>query len=281
MRRFQSIIRGYYAAHARVFPWRGTRDPYHILVSEIMLQQTRTESVAKLYPVFLERYPTVRSLASSTTPALLQAWLGLGYNRRALALRECARRIVSDHGGTVPARPEELAALPGIGPATSASIAAFAYDAPVTFIETNIRRVYLYFFFPRRTVVRDDEILPLVERTLDRSQPGRWYSALMDYGVMMKKALPGTGATDPNRRSAHYTRQAPFEGSDRQVRGRVLKVLTSEGPLTPAVLLRRLASAGEVRDSERRLEPERLERILGALENDGFVARSGKSVRIA
>jgi A/G-specific adenine glycosylase len=255
-----------------------------------MLQQTRTECVQRKYPLFVDRFPALSDLAGADTASLLRAWRGLGYNRRALALREAARRIVDIHGGIVPDDPAVLATFPGIGPATAASIAVFAYDVPVAFIETNIRRVHLYFFFPGRAGVHDREILPYVERTLDRRRPRYWYTALMDYGVMMKSALPVVREPDPNHRSAHYTRQARFEGSDRQIRGRVLRILTDEGPLSARELQARLAQPARVQDrsgpiyalrSARAVEHERVERLLAALRAEGFVARSGSRVRLA
>jgi A/G-specific adenine glycosylase len=275
VRRFRGLVLGHWRKHARRFPWRDSPTPYHVLVSEIMLQQTRTETVSRIYPAFVARYPTLRHLAQSDTRSLLDAWLGLGYNRRALALRECARSILARHGGTVPRDPEDLRRLAGIGSATAASIAVFAFDAPVTFVETNIRRVFLYFFFSGKHAVRDQDLLPLVDRTLDRRNPGRWYSALMDYGVMLKRALPAAGRPDPNRSSAHYTRQAAYNGSDRQLRGRVLRILTAHPSLTPAqvrVWLGR-GSDGRVADADpnARPGPARLRRVLDALVREGFL----------
>jgi A/G-specific adenine glycosylase len=294
VRRFRSLVYGHFRRHARRFPWRETSDPYRILVSELMLQQTQTERVLAKYPAFLERFPTIDALAATSTRAVLEAWAGLGYNRRALALRQTARNIVAEHGGVVPSDPAALRSLPGIGPATASEIAAFAYDVPSPMIETNIRRVFLYFFFPRRRGVPDALILPLVERTLDRRQPRLWYYALMDYGVMMKKALPSAAQPDPNRRSAHYARQARFEGSDRQIRGRILRVLGGARELTREELRRRLAVCpGQVREgtgpryggapraSATGVDRNRLAAILAKLGEEGFIAARGGKVRLA
>lgn len=289
VRRFRFLIHGYYLRHGRTFAWRETRDPYHILVSELMLQQTQAQRVATKYPEFLARFPTLRSLAAASTLELLAAWSGLGYNRRALALRETARRLLEDHGGVVPADPAVLATLPGIGAATASEIAAFAHDVASPLIETNIRRVYLHFFFLGREGISDTQILPLVERTLDRVRPRVWYYALMDYGVMMKQAFPAAATSDPNRRSAHYARQPRFEGSDRQIRGRVLRILADGSRLTDDELLARLAA---VRDPagprSRGGRPgraslpggERLGRILGDLATEGFLARQRGRLRL-
>jgi A/G-specific adenine glycosylase len=273
IRRFRSLVYACFRVAGRSFPWRETREPYHILVSELMLQQTQTERVARMYPPFLARFPTIEKLAASGTRELLEAWRGLGYNRRALALRETARIIVAEHGGVLPSSPRILERLPGIGAATASEIAAFAYDVPHPFIETNIRRVYLYFFHHGRTQVKDREILPLVERTIDRRRPRLWFYALMDYGVMLKGAL-GASA-EPNRRSAHYTKQPPFEGSDRQLRGRILRALGNGEALTGRELWERV---GALRDGEAppygKAERTRLEGILAKLRDEGFLIHS-------
>lgn len=287
VRRFRSLIRAHFLSHSRPFPWRETRDPYHILVSELMLQQTQTERVASRFPAFIARFPTVESLATSGTSELLRAWRGLGYNRRALALRETARRIVEEHASVVPPDPSVLATFAGIGAATAAEIAAFAYDVPTALIETNIRRVFLYFFFPGDPSVSDRRILPLVQRTLDRRHPRLWYYALMDYGVMMKKALPRSTAEDPNRRSAHYTRQARFQGSDRQIRGIIVSVLSEGGALTEEELRCRVtalrdgpSAAYGPSGSTAPVEPSRLHDIIARLAKEGFVATEGGKVKV-
>jgi len=254
---FREIILGYYREHRRDFPWRDRSDLYGILISEVMLQQTQTGRVAEKYLPFLEAFPTVRDLAEAESASVLRAWQGLGYNRRAVMLHRLARQVIDEYGGTIPSLPEELINLPGIGKATASSICAFACDSPEVFIETNIRTVYIHFFFPGTEEIHDREIMPLVEATLDRTSPRRWYSALMDYGVMLKKAGP-----NPSRRSRHHARQAPFEGSDRQVRGRILKLLLAEPGLTEKKLIARLE------------EPqERVTTILTGMTDEGLVVR--------
>lgn len=222
---FQKIIYGYYREHARQFPWRMSRDPYHILVSEIMLQQTQTERVAQKYEQFITEFPDFSTLACAPLQKVLSVWQGLGYNRRAISLKTIARTVMEEFGACLPPDVELLKTLPGIGQATASAICAFAFNKPTVFIETNIRRVFIHFFFPHRDMVKDAEILPLVEMTLDKSNPREWYYALMDYGVMLKKELHLTQLRNPNRRSAHYQLQSPFEGSNRQIRGMILKTL--------------------------------------------------------
>jgi A/G-specific adenine glycosylase len=218
---FRKIVRTHYKRFGRVFPWRETLDAYKITVSEIMLQQTGTERVVKKYPPFIEAFPSFESLAGAPLRDVLALWQGLGYNRRAKALKETALRVCRDHEGKLPEDRASLLALPGIGPGTAGSLAAFVYNKPSVFIETNIRRVFLHFFFAGKQNVHDREILPLVEDALDRKNPRLWYYALMDYGVYLKSLYP-----NPNRRSAHYAVQSRFENSNRQVRGRIIKALS-------------------------------------------------------
>lgn len=222
---FRKIIWQYYEAHRREMAWRKTTDPYAIFVSEVMLQQTQVARVMTKYPEFMAAFPDFASLAAAPLEDVLRVWQGMGYNRRAKMLRDAAVMVMEVFEGCLPKTPEELVALPGIGPATAASIAAFAYNTPVVFIETNIRRVFIHFFFPSEDKVHDDRIRPLVRQTLDWMSPREWYYALMDYGAMAKQ----TGE-NPNRRSHGYTVQAAFVGSDRQIRGRILRYLLDEGP---------------------------------------------------
>lgn len=218
---FKKIIWNYYSTHGRHFDWRGVDDPYKVFVSEIMLQQTQTARVEQKYPQFLQAFSSFEQLATASLKDVLLQWQGMGYNRRGMYLQKAAQIIVSDFGGKLPDNPEILVELPGIGPATAASMCAFAYNKPTLFIETNIRAVYIHSFFPGKDAVHDKEIMPLVHVTLDHDNPREWYYALMDYGVMLKKTV-----INPSRKSKHYTKQSKFEGSDRQIRGLILKILT-------------------------------------------------------
>lgn len=265
IRAFRAKIWMHYRGRARSMPWRETRDPYRILVSEVMLQQTQVDRVRSKYAAFLAAFPDLRALASASFGPVLALWQGLGYNRRALALHRCARTLVQEHRGRVPNDTAALVALPGIGPATAASIRAFAFDEPVVFIETNIRRVFIHEFFPDRAAVADAELLPLVTAALERRRPREWYYALMDYGAVLGRQMP-----NPNRRSRTYARQARFEGSDRQVRGAILRALVGGRALTAGGFAR---TAGGDR--------ARLLRLLGDLEREGFVQRERGRFRIA
>jgi A/G-specific adenine glycosylase len=259
---FQEIIYRHYRENGRRMPWRETDDPYKILVSEIMLQQTQVERVLGKYEQFVAIFPDFTALASAGLRDIMEVWQGLGYNRRAMALQKTAQQIVSEFQGRLPESSDTLRTLPGIGQATAGALTAFAFNKPTVFIETNIRRVYLHFFFPDTDGVKDGEILPLVEETLDRSDVRSWYYALMDYGVMLK------GITaNPNRRSAHYSVQSRFEGSDRQIRGLILKALVESPSLTVTGLVK---SVGK--------NPDRTKHVINQLIGEGFLRREGRRV---
>ena len=261
VRAFQKKIYGHYDAQGRDLPWRKQLNPYRVLVSEIMLQQTQVERVIERFQEFLDAFPDFTALARAPLPKLLKIWQGMGYNRRALALRALAQKVVDEHRGRLPQEPEQLIALPGIGPYTAGAIAAFAFNRPVVFMDTNIRRVYIHEFFHDRDDIHDDEIIPFLERTIDAENPRKWYNALMDYGTMLKKEQ-----VNPNRRSAHYSRQSPFENSNRQVRGRILNVLVKEAPLTQAQIVLRSG-----------MDLERVKQNLSQLMEEGFIKKKGRS----
>lgn len=218
---FQKHIYTIYHHHGRAFPWRETTNPYHIVVSEIMLQQTQVNRVIPFYERFITALPTFEALANATPRDVLTLWSGLGYNRRGLALHAIAKLVMQNYEGSLPVDPSELQKLPGIGPNTAGSIAAFAFNYPSIFIETNIRTVFLYCFFREKVDVTDKELMPLIEQTLDKNNPRHWYYALMDYGTILKKNV-----INPNRKSKHYTVQSKFVGSDRRVRGAIIRQLT-------------------------------------------------------
>jgi A/G-specific adenine glycosylase len=262
---FRELVYDHFLHHGRPLPWRETTDPYRVLVAEVMLQQTQVERVRDKFLAFTARFPDFPSLATAPRQEVLAAWQGLGYNRRAIALQECAGAVVARHGGRLPANPLLLRKLPGIGPYTAGAIAAFAFDQPTIFIETNIRAVFIHCFCGDREQVADRELLPFITATLDTKQPRRWYNALMDYGVTLKKAH-----RNPARRSAHHNRQTPFAGSDRQLRGRLLKQLLAERNQSATELAVTLAE-----------EPGRVKRLLADLATEGFVAEAGERYSIS
>jgi A/G-specific adenine glycosylase len=264
LRRFRRAIRRFYAANRRDFPWRNTRNPYRILVSEIMLQQTQAPRVVPKYSAFIKAFPSFRSLANAPLREVLSLWQGLGYNRRALALKRLAETVVSEYKGRLPRDMAKLIKLPGIGPYTAAAVAAFAFDVSAVFIETNIRSVFIHFFFPERTDVADREILPFIEAALDRKNPRDWYYALMDYGAMLKQS-----GQNPSRRSVRHAKQSAFEGSRRQLRGRIIRVVIERQPV-PVASVAALAGA----------DPAVTKEILEDLEREGFIYRDRGKLRI-
>lgn len=230
-----------------------------------MLQQTQTNRVLGCFQPFLELFPDVSTLAEARQKDILAAWQGLGYNRRAINLQQAAKRIVSEHGGAIPSDMEQLLELPGIGRSTAGAIMAFGFNLPVVFIETNIRRVFIHFFFPEQGSVKDKDILPLVDKTLNRNNPRRWYYALMDYGAMLKANGP-----NPNRKSAHYVRQSRFVGSDRQVRGRIIRQLLESREFSRKDFPDLLG-----------IETTRAMKIIQSLEDEGFLVCSEDFIRLS
>lgn len=256
---FQSTIWKYFKEHGRELPWRHEKDPYKVLVSEVMLQQTQVSRVVPKYKEWLEKFPTVESLAKASLRDVLVVWQGLGYNRRGKYLKEAAGKIVSDkryaflrchsRGSGNPegnllyksrVKPgmtgEEmvllLQELPGIGHATAAAIVVYAFDKPVVFIETNIRAVYLYFFFKKESHISDKQIAEIVAKTLDLTNPRDWYYALTDYGNMLKNK-----EKFQNTQSKHYVIQSKFKGSKRQMRGQILRFLSTHHEIDEKDLL--------------------------------------------
>lgn len=261
----------YFAEYRRDMPWRdplpdGSYDPYRIMVSEIMLQQTQVQRVIPKYGEFLARFPDMAALAGAELGSVLRAWQGLGYNRRAKYLWQTAGQVVNSYAGRLPTDQTALTALPGIGQNTAGAICAYAYDKPVVFVETNIRTVIIHEFFPEVHDVSDSDILRVVrlalqEGTLRAGSVREWYWALMDYGVYIK-AEQGNLA----KQARAYVKQSPLEGSLRQLRGKVLRLL-AERPRTMIEL------ADDIAD-------HRLERVIADLLGEGMIKRSGQLIRI-
>lgn len=261
---FQHIVWDYYKTHKRPMPWRDTDDPYLIYVSEIMLQQTQVSRVLQKFTDFIAFYPTVASLAHAETHELLSIWQGMGYNRRALSMRQSAQIIVEKHKGIMPREKSDLIALPGIGPYTASAIRAFAFDEPDIFIETNIRTVFIYHFFPDGEDISDKDIFPFIETSIDRNDPRGWYYALMDYGAFLK-----IQEENPSKKSRHYTKQSTFQGSDRQLRGQIIKMLLTS-PQSESKIIALTES-----------DSKRIKNILLSLKKEGFIRRNAKKYQIA
>ena len=235
-----------------------------------MLQQTQVDRVIPFYKKFIKQFPTAKRLAAVPLSEVLTAWQGLGYNRRAKLLREAAKGMSAlqilayrpRFVGTDLVR--ELERLSGVGPYTARAVAAFAFNADAVFVETNIRTVIIHHFFSnvrrRTSYILDTEIEAVLESALPRGKSREWYSALMDYGAHLKHS-----GVKVNAKSRHYAKQSKFEGSSRQVRGAILRVLTAKKPLA----------------SIRKEYPAHFAAALYALAKDGLIKKKGKGWAIA
>lgn len=266
LKEFRLRILSFYERHGRNFSWRQTSDPYHILLSEVMLQQTQTSRVEPKYELFLSLWPTFADLAGSSLDELLFHWKGLGYNRRALNLRKSAK-MTEAWNWTIPDDPLLIASLPGVGKSTAAALLAFCYQHKSIYLETNIRRVLLTCFFAEEEAVKDRQLENLLASLADGVQDMKsWYYALMDYGVLLKQLLPNA-----NVRSAHYAKQSTFENSNRQIRGALIHLLSDTGPKERDQIPALLAS----------FEEDRIQACLGQLQSEGFVEEMDGIYRIA
>ena len=248
---FRRTVWAYWKKNGRHdLPWRKTSDPYRIMVSEMMLQQTQVPRVLEKYKEFLKEFPTVRMLAKASLSDVLRVWSGLGYNRRGKYLHDAAKEIVGRYRGRVPKDKAALLDLPGMGPYTSSAVRAFAYNLPDILIETNVRAVFIHEFFNDKKNVSDDQIIPLAHEAAAGQDPRKWHWALMDYGVHIKKLHK-----NPARKSKHYVRQSKFEGSLRQVRGAILREM-HKGEFSLKLLP---------------FEKPRIESALASLARDGLI----------
>lgn len=227
-----------------------------------MLQQTQVDRVRPKFAEFMSRFPTIQALAAAPLSDVLIAWSGLGYNRRAKFLHQAAQRVVQEYDGQLPTTLKELVALPGIGPNTAGALMAYAYNQPVTFIETNIRTVFFHHFFADHTSVSDAELRAVVADMVDEEHPREWYWALMDYGASLKRQ--GLGVID---KSAHYKKQSPLKGSLREVRGMILKTL-SQKPYSLEALQAEMP------------QDDRFDRALTALLAEGLVVQKGQHLHL-
>jgi A/G-specific adenine glycosylase len=257
--KFKKTIWDFYKKNRREFPWRETHDPYKILVSEIMLQQTQTARVVPKYKSWLKKFPTLKALALAPTRSVLLEWQGLGYNRRALALKRVAEIITQEYKGKFPTDYQKILALPGIGHYTAGAVLAFAFFIPIPVIETNIRTVFIHFFFKRKKNVHDKDILSLVEKTLDQNNPRNWYYALMDYGVYLKEQ----GLTHGTR-SAHYVKQSPFKGSNRELRSHILRYIGTHKKVSEKSIINTMKQ-----------DPIKVKENLKKLSEEGFLKKKG------
>ena len=268
----------------RDFPWRRTHDAYAVLVSEVMLQQTQVTRVVRYYDRWLESFPSLEILADAPLDVVLRAWQGLGYNRRAVALKRLAEQVAEGARAAgvpaeLPADEASLRALPGVGPATAAGVLAFAFGQPMPYLETNVRTVVLHELFAGREGVSDAELRPIVaaaarEAAMRGIEPRTWNYALLDYGARLKRTVP-----NPSRRSAHHSRQSAYEGSTRQKRARLLRLLIDEPGADLGLCVAEIASV-EVAAGRDAPTPGEVLAILETLATEGFVECDGVGWRI-
>lgn len=284
---FRTLVRAEGVRLYRDLPWRNTRDPYGIWISEVMLQQTQVPRVLTRWGAWLDRFPSVQALAQAPVADVLEEWQGMGYNRRALALKGAAEAIVAEYDGEIPQDARRLCALPGIGPATAQGIRSFAFDLPGVYLETNVRTVFLHHFFPDVPGVPDRELVPLVQAACpacedaagdlfaiaqdENDTPRSWYYALLDYGAHLKKTVP-----NPSRRSSSYTRQSAFEGSRRQKRAHIVRMLLDASKCGELLGIDEIAAGVndmELKAGRPHVECELVTSILDDLEREGFCVR--------
>ena len=275
---FKKTVLDFYAHSGRSLPWRYnstasldmTPNPWGVLVSEFMLQQTQIKRVVPYWERWMMLWPQPADLAKASLELVLKEWSGLGYNRRAKNLHDCAAEITKKYNGIVPRLPQQLITLPGIGPYTAGAVACFAWNIPTVFIETNIRSVLLHFFFFDKTGVKDTELIPILQKCLDYNNPRLWYWALMDYGAELKKLTK-----NPSQKSAHYTKQSSFIGSMRQIRGVLIKTLSTRWPQNAKTLRR------EVENTITTLTDKEYCHALEVLQKEMMVAEEKGVYRIA
>ena len=217
--RFQRMIFAWWELHKRDLPWRRTRDPYHILISEVMLQQTQVLRVLPKYAEFIETYPTVNELAQASTADVLRIWKGMGYNRRALYLKKTAEAIVNVYHGEFPESEKELTKLPGLGRYTARALLVFAFEKNIAMVDTNIRQIIIHFFF--KDLPQNDAIIQdVADQLVPVHRSWEWHQALMDYGaIALKRDRP-----ERSRRTS-----VPFKNSNRYFRGKLVDMLRESG----------------------------------------------------
>ncbi len=255
---FRKKILVWYKKNKRDLPWRSAADPYAILISEFMLQQTQVSRVVSYYQRFLKKFPTVHHLARGNRKTVLALWSGLGYNNRALRLHESAKIICKQCDGKVPDSYEELCALPGIGDYMASAVLSFAYNISVSVIDINIRRVLIHEFgLPAE--IQLPELKALAGKLIPKSKSAIWHNALMDYGaalhIEIKKKIPPA------------TKQSKFKGSDRELRGEILRRLLKNSQL-------------KVSDLEQEFPADKVARVIESMVKDKVVKKTSEFIKI-
>ena len=283
-----SAILQWYGRRGRVLPWRATRNPYRILLSEIMLQQTQVSRVLQAYPRFLKTFPSIQAIARASQREVVIAWRGMGYNNRAIRLHRMARLLVALHRSRIPHEAAALRALPGIGPYTASAVLAFAFRQAVPVVDVNVHRVLSRIFFPLRHASETRtraEIGHLAARLLPRQRAWVWNQALMDLGALVCRARrpacaqcpvarecsSRTSMTRPGRRSR--IREKSFHGIPNRIyRGRIIELLRQREAVQALDLGRCISRQFTPRNARW------LESLLGGLERDGLIRLRGEGL---
>ncbi len=281
-RDIQTCVLSWYEKNARNLPWRQTTDPYNILVSEMMLQQTQVERVIPKYNAFLEKFPTTKALASAPTGEVLKLWSGLGYNRRALYLQKCAQTIETQNQGRFPETEQELQELPGIGPYTRAAVLSFAFNKNIVVIDVNIELLYKRIFYGKA-----DNIQAIAQELLPEERSRDWHNALMDIGALfctaknpkcddcpLKEFCASANKSERHEATRQKKKVVPFKESDRIVRGTILKFLTKQNNQNKDAIYEQLLQENIKR------EKEKFEEILVQLKKDGLVKTNEKIISL-
>ena len=258
----------------RSFPWRDTKDAYEILISEVMLQQTQVKRVLNYWQSWLQKFPSVQNLAAAPLSYVLEAWQGLGYNRRAINLHICANIICEEHGGCIPTDSKALLALPGIGAATAAGVRVFAFSIPDIYIETNVRTVIIHEFFADENNVSDKKIASVLAKLCPKDETCReFYYALLDIGADLKAQ-----GIKSARRAKAYTKQAKFEGSHRQKRSFLLRCVLDG--ISDVEELTVCLNDEEQKAKRSALSMSEVKNILLELQKEGFITFTEDMVEI-
>jgi A/G-specific adenine glycosylase len=304
----RAALLGWFAASGRDLPWRHTRDPYRIMVAEIMLQQTQVDRVLPKFRAFLEYYPTLEALASAPTADVIRAWAGLGYNRRAVNMQRTARAVLEDHGGQFPRDLATLLKLPGIGPYTAGAIACFAFEQDVGFMDTNIRRVIQRLFIGPEEggIAAEAELLALARAAVPTGQGWAWNQAVMELGALICAAATpacwrcpvhnfcraytarraadeqifsaGQSSPAPKRQPrVAERREAPYTGSNRFYRGRTIEALRN---LPPGQALALAELGGQVKSDFSADDLPWLQALVDGLARDGLLVLEGGAARL-
>lgn len=255
--RFQSMIFTWWKGNRRDLPWRHSRDPYNIAVSEIMLQQTQVLRVIPKYSEFIEEYPTIYHLANASAASVLRMWKGMGYNRRALYLHTMAKMIVEKYNGKFPTNAKLLAQLPGLGIYTTRAILVFAYKKDIACVDTNIRKIITHFFFDDKPQ-KDSVIQQTADRLVPTGKSWEWHQALMDYGSLEMKDVKYQMINSKKK-------SVPFRQTNRFYRGRIIDMLREKNYPEMNII-------GNIHNQYKKQEHE-IQSIINGLIQDGLVER--------